>query len=256
MAAETFDTFSEVYEALVDWPKRLANEGPFFRAWFERCGAAMVLDAACGTGQHAALFADWGLSVEGADQSPAMIQRARAAHGESNTLRWIVRSFEESVAEGSFDAVVCVGNSLALARDVPSAQRAISRFVSAVRDGGVVIVHLLNLWRLPDGPCVWQKSQRTRLARGDTLIVKGVHRAGNRGYVDLVVVTLNGSAALQTESAPLLGLEAAQLAEFARQAGAPAVELFGDYRSQPYERLKSADLIMVARKGRGLWVVG
>ena len=72
---------SDVFEDLVDWPKRLEGEGPFFRGLFARTGAQAVLDGACGTGHHGALFHSWGMSVEGADISPRMIERARALHG-------------------------------------------------------------------------------------------------------------------------------------------------------------------------------
>jgi SAM-dependent methyltransferase len=51
-----FEDRPELYDALVDWSKRLAREEPFFRAVFEQVAARRVLDAACGTGRHAALF--------------------------------------------------------------------------------------------------------------------------------------------------------------------------------------------------------
>ena len=70
---------ADIYDVMIDWPKRLAHEGPFFRRLFQRADARRVLDAACGTGRHAALMHSWGLEVEAADISPAMIARAKAA---------------------------------------------------------------------------------------------------------------------------------------------------------------------------------
>ena len=55
-----FDDLTDIYEAMIDWPKRLANEGPFYRRWFERVGVQSVVDVACGTGRHAAMFHSWG----------------------------------------------------------------------------------------------------------------------------------------------------------------------------------------------------
>ena len=69
--ANLFQDLTDVYEAMIDWPKRLAREEPFYRRWFERCGARSVLDVACGTGHHGAMFHRWGLRVEGADLSAA-----------------------------------------------------------------------------------------------------------------------------------------------------------------------------------------
>jgi hypothetical protein len=158
MSTPIFDDLADVYEAMIDWPNRLANEEGFFRGLFERVGARSVLDAACGTGHHAALFASWGLRVEGADISPAMVERARAQFGESESLRWVVRGFDQAIPEpGAFDVAICIGNSLALSVDEAAVATAIRHMFLAVRDGGAAIVHVVNLWRLADGPCNWQK---------------------------------------------------------------------------------------------------
>ena len=208
MAANTFNQLTDIYEAMIDWPKRLAAEEPFYRHWFQQAGVKRVVDVACGTGHHAAMFHDWGLEVEGADLSPAMIEQARAAFGEPPGLRWAVRGFDEPIPEaGSWDAVVCVGNSLALAPDLATVRTAIARMMEALRPGGVLLVQVLNLWRLPDGPCVWQKCHRTRLPQGDVLILKGVHRCGRHGYVELAVADPNGGPLLAHESPQFLGLE-------------------------------------------------
>jgi SAM-dependent methyltransferase len=256
MTTQAFDDLSDVYEAMIDWPKRLANEEPFYRRLFERVGARRVLDAACGTGHHAAMFHRWGLAVEGADISPRMIDRARVTYGEPEGLRWTVRGFDEPATTprdgnrgGPFDVVICVGNSLALAPDLETVSRAVRSMLAAVRAGGALVVHVLNLWHLPDGPVVWQKCKRASLADGESVIVKGVHRSGSRGFVDLVVISLDDGPTLRTESPTFLGIEAEELKAIAGSAGASEVEIFGGYQDQPYQRDKSVDLILVAIKG-------
>ena len=95
-----FDDFADIYEAMIDWPKRLAHEGPFYRRLFERIGVRSAIDVACGTGHHAAMFHSWGLRVEGADLSPAMIDRARNSFGQPASLQWTVRGFDQPIAAG------------------------------------------------------------------------------------------------------------------------------------------------------------
>jgi SAM-dependent methyltransferase len=244
-----FDDLSDVYEAMIDWPKRLAREGPFFRRLFAEGKVGSVVDVACGVGRHADLFRSWQMCVEGADISPTMIDRARASFGEPPGLRWAVRGFDEPIAPAEpFDAAVCVGNSLALAPDMATVQRTLQQMLVAVRSGGLIVVHVLNLWHLPDGPCVWQKCQRTALPRGEVLIVKGVHRCGSRGCLELVVANLAGSAPMKSESLALLAFEASELEGMARAAGAREVRLFGGYQDQTYDRQASDDLIVVAEK--------
>jgi SAM-dependent methyltransferase len=249
MSAAQFDDLTDVYEAMIDWPKRLAHEEPFYRRLFERIGVRSLVDVACGTGRHAAMFRSWNLRVEAADVSAGMIERARAAFGESPELRWSVRGFERPMAPPEpFDAALCVGNSLALAADRATVAPALGAMLAAVRTGGAVVVHVLNLWRLPDGPCVWQKCRRAVLPQGEVLIVKGVHRHDRRGYVELVVANLPDGAAMHSEAVPFLGLEAAELEQTAIAAGAAGVRFFGGYDEKPYRREQSTDLLMVAEK--------
>ena len=240
---------TDVYEAMIDWPKRLAHEESFYRRCFDRYGVGSVVDVACGTGRHAEMFHNWNLRVEGADLSAKMIDRARSRCGEPAGLRWVVRSFDAPIRPAEpFDAALCLGNSLALAPDKTTVAQALAEMFAAVRSAGLVVVQVLNLWRLPDGPCVWQKCQRSSLAEGEVLILKGVHRCGSRGYVELIVSSLTGGTPLSTEAVPFLGLEPSDLEPLARRAGATEVEFFGGYAQQAYDRQQSVDLVMVARK--------
>lgn len=251
MSEPSFDDLTDVYEAMIDWPRRLANEGPLLRRLFERHGVSRVADVACGTGHHAHLFGSWGLQVEASDISPRMVGRARALFGESDRLRWHVRGFDQPAGPaGSFDAAVCFGNSLALAPGMEAAGLALRQMFHAVRAGGLVLVHVLNLWKLPDGPCVWQKLTRQTLPTGEAIILKGVHRAGCTGYVELAVIADPAAGlALRSESVPFLGLTAQGLEAAARDAGAAHVTFFGGYQEQPYDPAASTDLILVATRG-------
>lgn len=249
MSSGAFDDLTDLYESLIDWPRRLAHETPFYRRLLPRGGVKDVVDVACGTGHHAALFHAWGLQVEGADLSPAMIARARQSFGEPPGLHWAVRAYDQPFgSDRVFDAAVCVGNSLALAPDRTMVHAALHQMLSGLRPGGVAIVQVLNLWALPDGPCVWQRSVRTTRPEGPALLIKGVHRCGGRAYVELLVRGLEAESRMRAESVPFLGLEAADLEQAMRAHGATRVGLFGGYHDQPYDRLQSADLILVAEK--------
>ncbi|HOM17936.1 MAG TPA: class I SAM-dependent methyltransferase, partial [Thermoguttaceae bacterium] len=191
MAREVFEHWVDVYELMVDWPRRLEREGPMFRRLFEQTGVRRVLDTACGPGHHAAMFHQWGLEVEGADLSQAMIQRAIALHGQPPGLRWTVRPFQDPTPEpGYFDATVCIGNSLALAGDHQTAAEAVRQMFRAVRPGGLVVIQVLNLWALPEGKLCWQKCLAAQIGGKPKLILKAVHRAGQQVFVDLLLVDL------------------------------------------------------------------
>jgi hypothetical protein len=163
----------------------------------------------------------------------------------------MVRSFDQPViADPPFDAAICVGNSLALAGRWSIACQAVRCMLDTLRPEGVLIIHVLNLWRLPDGPCQWQKCRRLSLPgwTGELLVTKGLHRSGERGFVDLILVDPDEARLLKSESVPLLGIERKSLKAAAQQAGADRIEFRGGYEGQLYEREQSTDLIMLARK--------
>lgn len=244
--SEPFDDLTDMYEAMIDWPKRLAHEEAFYRRLIGELPGRRVLDAACGTGRHAAMFHSWGLEVEGADISSQMIARCIERFGQPPGLRWVVRSFEQE-PEGTFDLVVCVGNSLALVPDEAAAARAVQVLGAATAAGGILVIHVLNLWSLPDGPLVWQKCLRTRIAGQEAMVLKGVHRCGTHGYVELLVADIEGTLR-RTQTVPFVGHRAASLAQWAERAGLRNIQCFGGYQGQPYLESQSADLVMTARR--------
>ena len=249
MTSSRFDDLTDVYEAMIDWPRRLANDEPFFRQLFAQVGTHRIADVACGTGHHAAMFHAWGMDVEAADISPNMIDRARRTFGEPDGLSWAVRSFDQPIpADEPLDTVTCLGNSLALAGDLAIARHAVASMLDAIRPGGLVVLHVLNVWRLPDGPCLWQKCVRTTLLQGESLITKGIQRVGDRAFVHLVVAPLDSPKDFHSESIPFLAFEAQGLIDLMESAGATDVRVFGNQKSAPYERDSSIDLIVVGSK--------
>lgn len=253
MPDHEFELDPETYDAMVDWPRRLANEEGFIRRQFEAVGARRVLDAACGLGHHAARFQSWGLSVQGADVSPEMIDHCRRHHGASTDLQWAVRSYADPVKPpASFDAVICTGNSLALAPDRATVDRAVATLLAALRPSGVGIFQILNLWRLTEGPVTWQKCKRLPGPGGERLILKGVHRVGDRGYINFLEVRLRGGQQRESQwhshGAALLGLRAEEVLAATEAAGGRDAELFGSYQGEPYDPSASPDLILVCRR--------
>lgn len=249
-AAEQFELMPAVYDALVDWPRRLEREAAFFRDHLAAAPGRRVLDLACGTGHHAAMFAEWGYDVCGTDGSAEMIAYCRARHGESERLRWATDRLEAPRrGDEQFDAITCLGNSLALLPDLATARAAISGMAGALVAGGLLIVQVLNLWRLPDGPVVWQKAARTRAGR-DVLIVKGVHRAGSRGFVDTAEIWLDAPNIKRCRSTPLVALRAEDLRSAFEATGFEDVRAYGSHAREPYAQSASPDLICTGRLRR------
>jgi SAM-dependent methyltransferase len=252
LSPRSFSVSPEIYDAMVNWSKRLAREEPLYRNIFRGRAPARVLDAACGTGHHAALFHEWGHTVVGADMDPNMIAYCRAKHGESERLAFRQQSFlDPPVREAPFDVVICVGNSLANAGTHGALRCALANLLGYLRPGGVCVLHLLNIWRLPEGPVQWQKTLALT-PPDDTsphIIMKGVHRCGDRAFITFVELRGDNAGLTSTpHTQPLLGVRAHWLRQTLYDYGAADVRFYGDYEERPYEPHGSQDLIVACTR--------
>lgn len=242
-----FDDLAGCYDRLVEWSKRLAREGPFFRDLFEAHGVRRVADVGCGTGHHAAMFHSWGLDVEGTDISPAMLERCRQLHGEDEHLRWVQRSFTLPPSRGEpFDAVVCLGNSLALADDLQTMRDAVRAQIKSVRPSGIGVIQVLNLGSVQEGPTHWQKVRRFNEGGHTTVLLKGLHRSQHRGFVDVIELKLPYlGVEWRSHSASFLGVGRDELTAMIRECGGQVLNVYGSYERENFAECESTDLIVV-----------
>jgi SAM-dependent methyltransferase len=177
MTDELYGTLAEVYDWLV--PDALLAPEESVAALADvvdglRSGAR-VLDCAAGTGQLAVGLALRGFAVVASDASSAMIRRTRTlarCHGvelEAVTCTW--SELEHQGWQQDFDAVFCVGNSLAHAAGRADRRRALAAMRHVLREGGLLVVSSRNWERL--------RAERPNLKVADRLIA----RAGRHALV-------------------------------------------------------------------------
>ncbi len=137
---------------------------------------ARVLDAACGIGIDAAALVRRGFDVTASDASQEMAaatqQRLRATEARVVASTWadLPASFEP----GSFDAIFCIGNSIAHAPDASAAIRAFEAFRSILAPGGMLVLDTHD-WEL-------------------------VHQAGSRVEIEPGIVERDGARCVRTYS--------------------------------------------------------
>lgn len=247
---EVSDDLADCYDLLVDWPNRLSNERGFFLRLFEQYAVQRIVDVACGTGHHAAMFYSWGLDVEGADISAAMLNQCRELHGESTRLRWVRRSFLDLQSHPAVaDAVVCLGNSLSLCANPNEAQAAIRAMAHMTRPSGIGIVQVLNPASIPEGPTTWQKVRRARLQESAKILIKGLHRDGEHGLIEILEIDLTSEPLnWRARSMKFLCLNRVEIESMIRAAGGEVVAIQGSYAGEPFDASKSGDLIITWRQ--------
>ena len=148
---------ADVYEFLTPEPL-LTPEGNVeaFAPWLPAGGR--VLDCACGVGLLAAGLAARGYTVDASDLSPEMVARTRRARSDTRRCR----AWEDLEPGPRYDAVFCVGNSLAHAAD---RRRALAAMAATLNPGGTVIVTSRNWER--------ERALGSRLEIADRLTVRG-----------------------------------------------------------------------------------
>ena len=165
----SYATLAGVYEWLTPEPLLTpAGNVAAFAPWIDPLPAgARVLDCACGIGLLAAGLALRGFEVHASDISPAMVERTRAIaqrHGVEVNAR--VCAWKDLPPQPDFDAVFCVGNSLAHDSDRRAELAAMAR---TLRPGGVLVLTSRNWER--------ERAGGTRLEVDDRLTERDGRRA-------------------------------------------------------------------------------
>ena len=205
----SYDTLAGVYEWFV--PEPLSTPEGAVEAFASVVvdalpAGARVLDCAAGTGLLAVGLALRGYDVVASDASAAMVERTKALaieHGvdvPAVTCAW--EALERQGWQGSFDAVFCVGNSIAHAGPMPCRRAALTSMSGVLGDGGLLVLTSRN-WDLV-------RSRGSGIQVADRMVERGGDRAlviygwtlpdstEQALYVDVAVALIAGSGAVTT----------------------------------------------------------
>ena len=255
MDATTFyDQLAPLFDVMTNWDNRLASEGPFLFHTLEQIEAHTVLDAACGSGGHAIALAKKGYDVVGTDISPAMIALARAKAVDTRRIRFHVAGLGQlSWRFSSFDAVICLGNSLPHILEEKDLAATLIDLANCLRPGGVLILHNLNYdrrwlvrprWFAVDSG-VYQ-DQQVLVWRFADYVDTPEPRVDF--HVALFRESQDGTWSVQVISTPQRPLFQADLVEMLPAAGLTDIVFYGDLTGSTFVKRESSDLVVVARR--------
>jgi SAM-dependent methyltransferase len=249
-----YDSLSADYDRFVDWPARLALEIPFLERELRSAGARSVLDSACGTGMHAIALAACGFTVTGADFSAGMVARARenaAAAGAG--VRFEPAGFGEMAevfGAGSFDALLCLGNSLPHARTPALLDAALRDFASCLQPGGLLVLQNRNFDAILSRRERWMPPQARRENGGEWLFLR-CYDFEPDGTLTFQMVMLRrragGEWSQRVDATRLLPLRREMLVTALSANRFEHLESYGDMRKSNFDPEGSGDLLMLAR---------
>ncbi|MFX1264547.1 MAG: class I SAM-dependent methyltransferase [Promethearchaeota archaeon] len=248
----SFDEIALAYDNSIDWDARLKREIPFLLENLKESGGNRVLDMACGTGRHSVELATRGMEVVGFDSSQAMMGFAKnLAQKRGARVDFHVADMMDfrSAVDGSFDEVLCLGNSLALLPSVKELKQVVTNVYSVLQPGGSLIVQVLNFQEILRTGFKFFPIRGGVTSKNEDVIFSRFYEHGKSSHSTLVacsfvkqnrdwVTSISTQLVLHTD----LGLMRGALVS----AGFSELEFFSDYSQNPFHPETSRNLVVRA----------
>ncbi|MBX3183291.1 MAG: methyltransferase domain-containing protein [Polyangiaceae bacterium] len=140
------EIFGDDYMRTTTIPTRrqIAREVDFIESSLGVQPGGVVLDLACGSGEHAVELASRGFAVVGYDLSISQLAQAQeVAQERGQKLNFLQGDMREMAFEETFDAVYCWGSSFGYFEEEKNIQVA-QRMLKALRPGGTLLLEVAN----------------------------------------------------------------------------------------------------------------
>lgn len=253
-----YDQFASDYDRFVNWTNRLAIELPFIEDFLEALPhpanhPLQVLDAASGTGMHAIALARHGYSVSASDLSQAMTHKASLnaqAAGVQIKLETVgFGSLATAFGAGTFDAVLCLGNSLPHVLTPADLKIALKDFAACLRPGGLLLIQNRNFDAVITGQQRWMEPQANTEGDKEWLFLR-FYDFEPDDLIRFNIVTLNrsqhGDWASSVTSAQLRPQRHKELTMALEEIGFLNVNAYGNMTGELFVPLTSGNLVLTA----------
>jgi glycine/sarcosine N-methyltransferase len=246
--AAFYDALAPDYDSMTGFEKRFVAEKPFFRLLVERYGIRTALDAGAGTGFHSLLLAELGVAVTAADVSQKMLDRLNAhAHDRGVTVRSVQSTFRDLPGRtgGHFDAVFCLGNSLAHCLTHEELHGALHAFGSLLAPRGMMFLQILNYDRILAG----RERVQSVKERDGTIFVRFYDYAVDSVQFNILALRRSGQAIQHSlTSIPLRPVRRDELVRALQDAGFPESVVYGSVSMEEFKPLQSTDCVILATR--------
>jgi 2-polyprenyl-3-methyl-5-hydroxy-6-metoxy-1,4-benzoquinol methylase len=251
---EPFDELALVYDNSIDWESRLNREMPFLQSFMIQSEKHRVLDMACGSGRHAVELASRDCHVVGFDTSNAMISAARIhakkAGVEVEFHLADMQSFSSKV-DGSFDIILCLGNSLALLPSFKVLQEVIEVVYDVLSPYGSFIFQVLNFEEILNTGFRFFPIKGGVTSDGNEVVFSRFYEHGDESWSELIATSFvkkgrNWETAISTQRVLHTTLDVLKNALI--KAGFGLIEVFSDYHKSEFVAGSSRNLVVSAKR--------
>ena len=238
------------YDLMTQFEARLESERELVHQFVEEYRIGKALDAGCGTGLHSILLAQLGAQVTGIDLSAAMLRQAREnARRHGVWVRFLRSSFQEisRKTQGPFEAVFCLGNSLAHILSRKEMVRSLQAFAEVLQPGGVLILQNVNYDRIL---ATKERVLGIKENAGKIFIRFYDFLAETIQFNVLILEKKNEQFTHKLISTELYPWRSEKLEEALEKSGFQLVALYGSLKREKFEPLGSKDIVIFAQSGK------
>jgi len=144
----------EMWTDFIDWDKRRKGEDSFLLKQFKESKCKKIFDACLGDGVDSIYLLKNGFDVVSNDLDKLFIkkakQNAKKYDVKLNVTQYDWRDLDKHFKAGSFDSVICMGNSLTYLFDEKDRYKTLKNFLNILEDDGVLIIDERNYQYLLD----------------------------------------------------------------------------------------------------------
>ncbi len=241
-----YDRIATFYDTMTGFADRIRREEPIFQSLITDYGIRTVLDVGAGTGLHSILLARLGVAVTAIDTSPAMVDALRRnarTFGASITAQSMRMDSLSPRMTGSFDGVICLGNTIPHLQTEELLRRSLSEFLRVLRPGGTLVLQLLNFDTLDAGSAL-PKFSRTE---GGVTFERAYERTATGVRLTVAIRGQTGEEP-QSVSIDLNPFSSQTLMTALARVGFRRAALYGDLARRGFEPAISKDVVIVAHK--------
>lgn len=247
----SFDEITLVYDNTIDWKSRLDREMPLLLSLLEDKRNPRVLDMACGTGRHSVALASHGIDVMGFDSSEAMIKAAKSYAEENNArVQFIVADMENivNVVRDQFDLVICLGNSLALLKDMDTLRNVMREAHKILKEGGLFLAQVLNFEEIHWTGFRNFPLKSGRLSSGEEITFSRIFEHSDYPFSSTLVMSAfrrDGEKWIsEVSTQKVLNLKHDQLKKLLEDVGFSSVEIFSDFKRKPLDKKYDRNMVI------------